>query len=61
MFRLVRGTQQTLAAAGELQRDLQREPAYDGPRAAKAKGSKGERRPAVTVSALWRSRVRRQA
>ncbi|WP_200827729.1 recombinase family protein [Thermomonospora echinospora] len=38
---------QTLAAAGELQRDLQRELTYDGLRAAKAKGSKGGRRPAV--------------
>ncbi|MGK5448845.1 hypothetical protein ACSNOE_15600, partial [Streptomyces radiopugnans] len=40
---------QTLAAAGELQRDLQRELTYDGLRAAEAKGSKGGRRPAVTV------------
>ncbi|MFK0121478.1 hypothetical protein [Streptomyces sp. NPDC090994] len=38
---------QTLAAAGELQRDLQRELTYDGLRAAEAKGSKGGRRPAV--------------
>nr|WTB29337.1 hypothetical protein OG781_07405 [Streptomyces sp. NBC_00830] len=38
---------QTLAAAGELQRDLQRELTYDGLRAAEAKGNKGERRPAV--------------
>ncbi|MGW3563792.1 recombinase family protein [Streptomyces sp. NPDC000941] len=38
---------QTLAAAGELQRDLQREMTYDGLRAAEAKGSKGGRRPAV--------------
>ncbi|MEU3491180.1 hypothetical protein [Streptomyces massasporeus] len=37
---------QTLAAAGELQRDLQRELTCDGPRAAEAKGSKGGRRPA---------------
>ncbi|WP_414507558.1 recombinase family protein [Streptomyces sp. NEAU-L66] len=37
---------QTLAAAGELQRDLQRELTYDGLRAAEAKGSKGGRRPA---------------
>ncbi|GAA2621509.1 sigma factor-like helix-turn-helix DNA-binding protein [Streptomyces axinellae] len=37
---------QTLAA-GELQRDLQRELTYDGLRAAEAKGSKGGRRPAV--------------
>ncbi|MDI1453628.1 hypothetical protein NHG22_07335 [Streptomyces sp. ATE26] len=36
---------QTLAAAGELQRDL----AYDGLRAAEAKGSKGGRRPAVAA------------
>ncbi|MFB7669444.1 hypothetical protein ACFC1R_36965 [Kitasatospora sp. NPDC056138] len=41
---------QTLAAAGELQRDLQREPTYDGLRAAEAKGSKGGRRPAVTTA-----------
>ncbi|MFD7409743.1 recombinase family protein [Streptomyces sp. NPDC059866] len=40
---------QTLAAAGELQRDLQRELTYDGLRAAEAKGSKGGRRPAVTA------------
>jgi DNA invertase Pin-like site-specific DNA recombinase len=40
---------QTLAAAGELQRDLQRELTYDGLRAAKAKGSKGGRRPAITA------------
>lgn len=40
---------QTLAAAGELQRDLQRELTYDGLRAAEAKGSKGGRRPAVAV------------
>ncbi|MEU6526929.1 recombinase family protein [Streptomyces sp. NPDC046924] len=38
---------QTLAAAGELQRDLQRELTYDGLRAAEARGSKGGRRPAV--------------
>lgn len=38
---------QTLAAAGELQRDLQRELTYDGLRAAEAKGRKGGRRPAV--------------
>ncbi|CAL9637112.1 recombinase family protein [Streptomyces sp. enrichment culture] len=38
---------QTLAAAGELQRDLQRELTYDGLRAAEAKGAKGGRRPAV--------------
>ncbi|WP_411126557.1 hypothetical protein [Streptomyces sp. x-19] len=45
---------QTLAAAGELQRDLQRdlqrELTYDGPRAAEAKGSKGGRRPAVAAA-----------
>ncbi|WP_331755844.1 recombinase family protein [Streptomyces sp. NBC_01643] len=40
---------QTLAAAGELQRDLQRELTYDGLRAAEAKGNKGRRRPAVTA------------
>ncbi|MEU9327859.1 recombinase family protein [Streptomyces canus] len=39
---------QTLAA-GELQRDLQRELTYDGLRAAEAKGNKGGRRPAVAV------------
>ncbi|MEV5943866.1 hypothetical protein [Streptomyces sp. NPDC051994] len=38
---------QTLAAAGELQRDLQRELTYDGLRAAEAKGNKVSRRPAV--------------
>ncbi|MFD8267189.1 hypothetical protein [Streptomyces althioticus] len=38
---------QTLAAAGELRRDLQRELTYDGLRAAEAKGSKGGRRPAI--------------
>ncbi|WP_229877986.1 resolvase [Streptomyces bluensis] len=38
---------QNLAAAGELQRDLQRELTYDGLRAAEAKGNKGGRRPAV--------------
>ncbi|MFK0101852.1 recombinase family protein [Streptomyces sp. NPDC091040] len=40
---------QTLAAAGELQHDLQRELTYDGLRAAEAKGNKGGRRPAVAV------------
>jgi DNA invertase Pin-like site-specific DNA recombinase len=40
---------QTLAAVGELQRDLQRELTYDGLRAAQAKGGKGGRRPAVTA------------
>ncbi|WEH37198.1 recombinase family protein [Streptomyces sp. AM 4-1-1] len=38
---------QTLAAVGELQRDLQRELTYDGLRAAEAKGNKGGRRPAI--------------
>ncbi|MFE0683453.1 recombinase family protein [Streptomyces sp. NPDC058961] len=38
---------QTLAAAGELQRDLQRELTFDGLRAAAAKGNTGGRRPAV--------------
>ncbi|WP_285546634.1 resolvase [Streptomyces lavendulae] len=38
---------QTLAAASELQRDLQRELTYDGLRAAEAKGNKGGRRPAI--------------
>ncbi|MET7938414.1 recombinase family protein [Streptomyces sp. NPDC005322] len=41
---------QTLAAAGELHRDLQRELTYDGLRAAEAKGSKGGRRPAVQAA-----------
>ncbi|WP_329460585.1 recombinase family protein [Streptomyces sp. NBC_01497] len=41
---------QTLAAAGELQRDLQRELTYDGLRAAEAKGRKGGRRPAVAAA-----------
>nr|WP_231591340.1 recombinase family protein [Saccharothrix sp. ST-888] len=40
---------QTLAAAGELQCDLQRELTYDGLRAAEAKGNKGGRRPAVAA------------
>jgi hypothetical protein len=40
---------QTLTAAGELQRDLQRELTYDGLRAAEAKGSKGGRHPAVAA------------
>ncbi|MGW7257361.1 hypothetical protein [Streptomyces sp. NPDC054834] len=40
----------TLAAAGELQRDLQRGLTYDGLRAAEAKGSKGGRRPAVAAT-----------
>ncbi|GHC75345.1 recombinase family protein [Streptomyces cinnamoneus] len=46
----VKFTVQTLAAAGELQRDLQRELTYDGLRAAEAKGSKGGRRPAVAAA-----------
>ncbi|WP_241757385.1 hypothetical protein [Streptomyces sp. WAC00263] len=37
---------QTLAAAGELQRDL----TYDGLRATEAKGNKGGRRPAITAA-----------
>ncbi|WP_328323179.1 MULTISPECIES: hypothetical protein [unclassified Streptomyces] len=41
---------QTLAAAGELQRDLQRELTYDGLRTAVAKGNKGGRRPAVAAA-----------
>ncbi|MGW4981925.1 recombinase family protein [Streptomyces mirabilis] len=41
---------QTLAAVGELQRDLQRELTYDGLRAAEAKGNKGGQRPAVTAA-----------
>ncbi|MER7063838.1 resolvase [Streptomyces albidoflavus] len=43
---------QTLAAAGELQRDLQRELTYDGLRAAEAKGNKGGRRPAVAAATI---------
>ncbi|MEV1048725.1 recombinase family protein [Streptomyces sp. NPDC049916] len=43
---------QTLAAAGELQRDLQRELTYDGLRAAEAKGNKGGRRPALAGDAI---------
>ncbi|MGW3943952.1 recombinase family protein [Streptomyces phaeochromogenes] len=43
---------QTLAAAGELQRDLQRELTYDGLRAAEAKGNKGGRRPAITAEKI---------
>ncbi|OEJ42986.1 hypothetical protein AR457_01595 [Streptomyces agglomeratus] len=46
---------QTLAAAGELQRDLQRELTDDGLRAAEAKGSKGGPRPAAALSSLSRS------
>ncbi|MET3982766.1 recombinase family protein [Streptomyces sp. PvR034] len=46
----VKFTVQTLAAAGELQRDLRRELTYDGLRAAEAKGSKGGRRPAVAAA-----------
>ncbi|MFE2943368.1 recombinase family protein [Streptomyces sp. NPDC059255] len=41
---------QTLAAAGALQRDLQRELTYDGLRAAEAKCNKGGRRPAVPAA-----------
>ncbi|MGW7541981.1 hypothetical protein ACWGKQ_12780 [Streptomyces sp. NPDC054770] len=41
---------QTLAAAGELQRDLQRDLTYDGLRAAEAKGNKVGRRPAVPAA-----------
>ncbi|MET9994160.1 hypothetical protein ABZ061_31920 [Streptomyces mutabilis] len=41
---------QILAAACELQRDLQRELTYDGLQAAEAKGSKGGRRPAVPAA-----------
>ncbi|MDC0767977.1 recombinase family protein [Streptomyces sp. HD] len=41
---------QTLATAGELQRDLQRELTYDGLRAAEAKGNKGGRRPAIPAA-----------
>ncbi|MFI0040445.1 recombinase family protein [Streptomyces mutabilis] len=45
----VKFTVQTLAAAGELQRGLQRELTY-GLRAAEAKGAKGGRRPAVATT-----------
>ncbi|MCX4404355.1 recombinase family protein [Streptomyces sp. NBC_01764] len=41
---------QTLAAASELQRDLQRELTYDGLCAAEAMGNKGGRRPVVTAA-----------
>ncbi|MDJ0384547.1 recombinase family protein [Streptomyces sp. G-G2] len=41
---------QALAAACELQRDLQRELTYDGLRAAEAKGNKGGRRPAIPAT-----------
>ncbi|MEU6394497.1 recombinase family protein [Streptomyces sp. NPDC046939] len=41
---------QPLAAAGELQRDLQRELTYDGLRAAEAKGSKGGHRRTVAAT-----------
>ncbi|MEV6615849.1 hypothetical protein AB0N31_18705 [Streptomyces sp. NPDC051051] len=41
---------QTLAAAGEPQRDLQRELTYDGLRAAEAKSGKGGRRPAIPAA-----------
>jgi DNA invertase Pin-like site-specific DNA recombinase len=41
--------EQTLAAAGELPCNLQRELTYDGPCAAEAKGSEGGRRPAVAA------------
>jgi hypothetical protein len=44
---------QTLAAAGELQREL----TYDGPRAAEATGNKGGRRPAVTGKTIADVRV----
>ncbi|WP_327392360.1 helix-turn-helix domain-containing protein [Streptomyces sp. NBC_01186] len=46
----VKFTVQTLAAAGQLQRDLQRELTYDGLRAAETKGSKDGRRPAVATA-----------
>ncbi|MFJ5561698.1 recombinase family protein [Streptomyces sp. NPDC093250] len=42
---------QTLAAAGDLQREL----TYDGLRAAEAKGSRGGRRPAITLGRLMPS------
>ncbi|MEU1408399.1 recombinase family protein [Streptomyces sp. NPDC005728] len=48
---------QTLAAAGELQRDLQRELTYDGLRAAEAKGNKGGRRPALAGQTVTRVRT----
>ncbi|WP_243274703.1 hypothetical protein SALCHL_006508 [Streptomyces albus subsp. chlorinus] len=48
----VKCTVQPLAAAGELQRGLQRErePTYDELHAAEAKGSKGGSRPAVAAA-----------
>lgn len=49
---------QTLAAAGELQRDLQRELTYDGLRAAEAQGRKGGRRPAVSADDIPALRTR---
>lgn len=49
LLSMVKFMVQTLAAAGELQRDLQRELTYDGLRAAEAKGNKGGRRPAVAA------------
>ncbi|GGL18851.1 hypothetical protein Sme01_47790 [Sphaerisporangium melleum] len=49
---------QTLAAAGELQRDLQRDLTHDGLRAAEAKGSKGGHRPAVRSTRPARSAPR---
>ncbi|WP_053801182.1 recombinase family protein [Streptomyces rimosus] len=50
MYRLVRGTGHILDVLDVLHRDLQRELTYDGLRAAKAKGSKGGRRPAVAAT-----------
>jgi hypothetical protein len=44
----VKAVVQTLAATGELQRDLQRELTYDGLRAAEPKGNRGGR-PAMTA------------
>ncbi|WP_433470105.1 recombinase family protein [Spirillospora sp. CA-128828] len=53
---------QTLAAAGELQRDLQRELTYDGLRAAQAKGHRAAdarpsrlRRPPPSAPPTWRA------
>lgn len=50
LLSIVKFMVQTLAAAGELQRDLQPELTYDGLRAVEAKGSKGGRRPAVAAA-----------
>lgn len=48
---------QTLAAAGELQRDLQRELTFDGLRASQARGVKGGRRPVISDEKVIRVRA----